>query len=59
MKSEIDLLRQKNTRLIVKITKFESEKTEFLKQVVKEKTKHKAKNAKLRSRIEELKKDPP
>jgi len=56
MESKIDLLRQENTRLIVKITGLESEKVELLKQVAEERAKHEAENAELRSRIEELEK---
>ncbi|RIA79627.1 hypothetical protein C1645_745790 [Glomus cerebriforme] len=46
----------KNTKLITKITEFESEKIKLLKQATEEKAKHEAKNAKFRSRIEKLKK---
>ena len=53
MESEIDLLRQENTRLIAKITGLESEKVELLKQVAEERAKHEAENAELKTRIEE------
>ena len=57
MESEIDLLKQENARLIAKkIRGFESEKAELLRQIAEERTKHKAKNAELRIRIEKLEK---
>lgn len=39
---------------MVKITEFESEKAEFLKQVAEEKAKNEAENTELKSRIKEL-----
>jgi hypothetical protein len=56
MESEIDLLRQENAKLMVKISRLESKNAKLLKQVAEKRVKHEAENAELRSRIEKLKK---
>ena len=50
MKTEINLLKQENARLVTKITRLESKKIKLLKQIAKEKVKY----IELRTRIKEL-----